>query len=57
MMVVTANVNALSLCGANRSTSSTVQAVTSTMISGMIGTKSANVMKSNVVIQFFSFAG
>ena len=56
-MVVTANVNDLSFCGANRSTSNTVQAVTRTIISGMIGTKSANVMKSNGVIKFFLFAG
>ena len=52
-MVVTANVNDHSFCGAKRSTNKTVQAVTSTIISGMIGTKSANVMNSNGVIKFF----
>ena len=57
IIVVTANVKDLSFSGAKRSASNTVQAVKSTIISGMIGVKSAIVMNSILFTQEFYAPG
>ena len=56
-MVVTANVNALSFCGANRVYKLQGHALTTKIISCKNGTKSSNVKNSNGGINFFLFAG